>query len=553
MIAATATPPLSSAAEIRASAPHDVSVSIYRAPSHGATNLDADRLEGFALVSETRSISLPAGESRIRFEGVADGIESESAIVTGLPSVIIEKNRDARVLTPAALIEAALGRNVELVRTDRKSHRTTHVAATILTNADHGVLFQTAEGIEALRCSGLRETFLFSPTSDLRASPTLSVLVRSPRDVTANVTLSYLAHGFDWLANYVVTVAPDGRTMDMAAWVTLANGNGVSFPSARTQIIAGRVNRETRAVQPYALASGILAYCWPRGSTSDPAETPVELRAKRGGFMANTPIAVAEVAVRALSAAAPAQLVHEEQLGDLKLYRVPERTDVRSRQIKQVRLLERKAIPVHVFYARDVIANQSFDSSPAWRRIRTRNDIAHHLGLPLPSGRVASFTSRADSAVLLAEAPLRDVAVDEEFEFDLGDAADVQVRATAKRVEIRNATRADIDFELALRLPDGTQLATADHSASSRNGRPLFELKLPAGGTVVLHYATKTTLPRRMAIARNTTAVMRQMITEISDASAPKMPPESQSGPESMPLRRPLVGVPDTAIPNIPP
>src|SRR5579862_115496 len=269
MIAATATPPLSSAAEIRASAPHDVSVSIYRAPSHRTTELDADRLEGFALVSETRSISLPAGESRIRFEGVADGIESESAIVTGLPSGIIEKNRDARVLTPAALIEAALGRNVELVRTDPKSHRTTHVAATILTDADNGVLFQTAEGIEALRCSGLRETFLFSPTSDLGASPTLSVLVRSPRALSATATLSYLAHGFDWVANYVVTVAPDGRTMDMGAWVTLANGNGVSFPAARTQVIAGRVNRESREVQPYALARGIIAQCWPHGSTSD--------------------------------------------------------------------------------------------------------------------------------------------------------------------------------------------------------------------------------------------------------------------------------------------
>jgi len=263
--------------------------------------------------------------------------------------------------------------------------------------------------------------------------------------------------------------------------------------------------------------------------------------------------ASAEVSGGAMAAPAPAQLVQEEQLGDLKLYRVPERTDVRSRQIKQVRLLERKQIPVHLFYARDVIANQRFDFSPASRRIRTRNDVAHHLGLPLPSGRVASFTPRADSAVLLAEAPLRDVAVDEEFEFDLGDAADVQVQAAANRVEIRNATRADIDFELALHLPDGTRLITADHSASTRNGRPLFELKLPAGGTVVLHYVTKTTLPRRTAIARNTTAVMRQMITEINDASAPKMPPESQSGPESNPFRRPLVGVPDTAIPNIPP
>ncbi|HTU57097.1 MAG TPA: hypothetical protein VMF89_01665, partial [Polyangiales bacterium] len=321
-IAVTFASPCAGAAEIRAGAPHDVSVSIYRAPFHGSSELDADRLDGFALVSETRSVSLPAGESRIRFEGVADGIESESAIVTGLPSVVIEKNRDARVLSPAALVEAALGRNVELVRNDPSSHRTAHVAATILTDADNGVLFQTSEGIEALRCSGLHETFLFNPTSELGASPTLSVLVRSPRAVNADVTLSYLAHGFDWVANYVVTVARDGRTMDMGAWVTLANGNGVSFPAARTQVIAGRVNRATGVVQPYALARGIIAQCWPRGSTSDVPPITIEARGSERMFSRSLS-SLGDVAVAAMAAPAPAQLVQEEQLGDLKLYRVP--------------------------------------------------------------------------------------------------------------------------------------------------------------------------------------------------------------------------------------
>jgi hypothetical protein len=47
------------------------------------------------------------GQHRLRFEGVADGIEPASAIVTGLPSGVIEKNRDAALLSPAALVDAA--------------------------------------------------------------------------------------------------------------------------------------------------------------------------------------------------------------------------------------------------------------------------------------------------------------------------------------------------------------------------------------------------------------------------------------------------------------
>ena len=55
---------------------------------------------GFALITETRIVHLPAGLSRLRFEGVADGIEPASAIVTGLPQGVIEKNRDAQAAEP---------------------------------------------------------------------------------------------------------------------------------------------------------------------------------------------------------------------------------------------------------------------------------------------------------------------------------------------------------------------------------------------------------------------------------------------------------------------
>ena len=62
--------------------------------------MDLDRLNGFALVSEMRAVHLPAGESRLRFEGVADGIEPASAIVTGMPPGVIEKNREGALLSP---------------------------------------------------------------------------------------------------------------------------------------------------------------------------------------------------------------------------------------------------------------------------------------------------------------------------------------------------------------------------------------------------------------------------------------------------------------------
>ena len=92
-LAAALAPVAASANDILASAVSDVSVTVYRSPYGQPNALDLDSLYGFALVSETRTVSLPAGESRIRFEGVADGIDAASAIITGLPDGVLEIGR----------------------------------------------------------------------------------------------------------------------------------------------------------------------------------------------------------------------------------------------------------------------------------------------------------------------------------------------------------------------------------------------------------------------------------------------------------------------------
>lgn len=512
---------------VTVSAVTDRSVTLYRAPLGDSTSLDLDNLGGFALVSETRTLSIPAGESRIRFAGVADGIESASAIISGLPAGVLEKNRDARVLSPSALVAATVGRSVALVRTNPKTGKTTHLTGTLRSDAG-GVVFQSSAGdLEALRCSGLPETFDFETATDATATPTLSALVRSPTPITATVRLSYLARGFDWMANYVATVLPDGKTMDLGAWVTLANSNAVSFPDAHAQVVAGRVNRESREVEPMDAGAGMLAQCWPRGSTSDTPQRPFIERATplyellESRASDDMPVAVS-MAAAALPQAV-AQLVKEEQLGDLKLYRVPERTSVTSRQIKQVRLLDRHAVPVELLYGTAIPANVDSGTAPLRKTLRTRNDAAHHLGLPLPSGRVAAFYERGDTPLFVGESPLRDIAVNEEVEVDLGDAPDVEVTSTVEhltfdlttlqrlplipgvsdirsasvdavnRIDLSNARNGPVSVELRLQLSDGARLVRADHLPTTHNGLPTFRLTIPAGDTATVRYQTEHT------------------------------------------------------------
>ena len=518
-------PLVATAADIAASVPTELSVTVYRAPARDGESLDLDELEGFALVSETRTVSIPAGVSRVRFEGVADGIEAVSAILTGLPTGIIEKNRDARVLSPSALVAATIGRHVMLVRTNPKTGKVTRVSGT-LRSAAEGVVFQSPAGIEALRCSGLPETFDFDPVNAVAATPTLSVLVRSPRPLTATVRLSYLTQGFDWMANYTATVAEDGKAIDLGAWVTLANSNSVSFPRAHTQVVAGRLNRESGAVEPIDQGDEILARCWPLGTTSDIPEQPIP-RAPQMDASADFQEIVVTDARRApapmMMAKAAAKLVEEEQLGDLKLYRVPDRTSVASRQLKQVRLMDRHAIPVDLLYGADLPTHLDMGPTPMRAFLRTRNDIAHHLGLPLPSGQVSAFFTHDSAPLLVNEGPLNDTALDQEVEINLGHPSDVQVatvarektldRATIKelplipgvvhlrsasvnlvgQIDITNARNSPANVEIGLNLSAGERLVRADHVPAPHNGRPTFRLTVPAGEAAHIRYQTERT------------------------------------------------------------
>jgi len=515
------------AADILASPPTDVSVTVYRAPDRGSGSIDLDELQGFALISETRTVHLPAGLSQLRFEGVADGIEPASAIVTGLPAGVIEKNREGKLLSPSALIGAARAKPVTLLRTNKKTGRLQRLSGTLISDAGGGVVFESAEGVEALRCSGLPETFSFTGVDGLNATPTLSVLVHSSEASTRTLTLSYLARGFDWAADYIATVSGDGKAVDLGAWVTLANGNGVGFPAARTQVVAGRVNREDGDggdVEPLDAGSAIFAQCWPRGSTSDAPESLLVNGMATGEMdklfksvrMQGAPApALQEVAVTAM------RRVQQEQLGDLKLYRVPDRTTVASRQSKQVRLLDRLGIPVDRVFGADLTADQDAVAA-ASMLLRTLNDAAHHLGLALPSGRIAVFADRDGQKILLHESGMRDLAVDEEVEIDLGESPDVQVAMQREkttidpariqnlplvpgvilrsarvddvnRVVISNARAAAIPFELRLRLPEGGRIVRADHPLGSKHGRPIFRLTIPANQSVTVRFQTQHT------------------------------------------------------------
>ena len=181
--------------------------------------------------------------------------------------------------------------------------------------------------------------------------------------------------------------------------------------------------------------------------------------------------------------------------------------------------MDQSGIPVGTIYGADLAAayRGAASTDAAHRLLRTKNTVANHLGLPLPSGAVAVFTAYNGERLLEHESGLRDIALDEDVEIDMGESSDVQVSLTpeetsidsggakllplvpglslrsvkvedVQRVEVSNARAAPIDFELRLSLPEGARIVRADHPLGTKNGRPLFRFKVPANQSVTVRF-----------------------------------------------------------------
>src|SRR3982751_1198223 len=181
---------------VSASSPQDLSVTVYRDPDRTQNSLPSAlspaSLNGFAMVSETRIVVLPAGPSTIRFEGVAEGMVAVTAIVTGLPGGVIEKNRNGNLLSPAALVDGSLGNRVTISRTNPATGLAKKEDAIVRTRADGGLVLQTSEGFEAVRCAGLPEKLMFDRVpAGLSASPVFSIDTNTPKGGSYRITLTY--------------------------------------------------------------------------------------------------------------------------------------------------------------------------------------------------------------------------------------------------------------------------------------------------------------------------------------------------------------------------
>ena len=345
---------------------------------------------GESLVQDIRQLSIAAGRTRIEFPDVSARIQPETLSFAADEAAIVEQNFDFDLLTPTKLMEKAIGQTITLIRTNPATGTETRERATVLSTAG-GVVVRIGDRIEVLRDDGLPVRAIFDRVPpNLRARPTLSVLVDSTRGATRPASIRYLTDGLGWSADYVALFDEANNAVDMQGWVTLTNSTGTTFHDAKLLLVAG-----------------------------DPTSGPSRGRPTPGMVRPGT------------------QTANREQIGDCYLYPIAERTTVANQQTKQVSFLDVQGVPASRRYARSVnwLAR---DDQPVAVRSSIRFNTAREQGLgdALPAGTVRFYQRDSQgSPQFVGEAGIGHTPMGSELNLVTGDAFDVYVQAEVESRE----------------------------------------------------------------------------------------------------------------------
>lgn len=508
-------------ADIVSPSPGQVAVTIYRDPQAASfydeiEDGDYDISTGLAMVTETRTIEIPAGNSTIVFRGVADAIVPQTAAIDGLPALVLESNFDYDLLSPGTLILKSLGRRVRVVRTDDATGRSTEQHGTLISGPE-GVMLGIDGKVEALNCSRASEKLIFDAVPEsLISEPTLSVKVKAEQAGSYTIALSYLALGLDWSADYVAQINADGRTLNLTGWLTLVNRGATTFANAPTEVVAGELARTPEETQPPGPSDHIVRpRCWPIGSFANSVVDRISSEdigryPDGGAYALQRSYDVEEIAVTGMRGSIQAKL---SELGDYKLYTLAEPTTVAARQSKQVRFLSQPKVKFDRLYTYrfdpdEYRSPQDYQPGPV-ATLRIKNEKRQGLGRPLPSGTMAVLEpAQSPRLVLAGEKELKDTPIGLPFDIELGEAMDVFVETVVTddetfetevgdeeqaNVEVRfgNDKPVPVVIEFRQAAAEGLRIVRESRKHTMKDGDPMWRLELPAGGRASLSYTVR--------------------------------------------------------------
>jgi len=375
-----------------------------------------------SLVRDVRQLTLPGGETRLRFMDIAASINPATVHFRSLSEPdkldVAEQNYEYDLLDPNKLLQKFVGRDVTLVRAKMASGTTEYedVKATLLSLNGAPVWKIGNEIVTGVSYESIR--FPEVP-ENLYERPTLLWTLQNTGARRQRVEASYLTGNLSWSADYVLNVAKDEGSGDLDGWVTLVNQSGTAFKNAQLQLVAGDLHR-------VVLQSGMD-----------------EMRATNAVSKA---------------AAAPAPF-QQESFSEYHLYSLNRRTSIFDQESKQISLLNASRFPLRKVY---MVNGQSYYyraaaqpgapvKDPVQVFYKFKNEEKAGLGMPLPAGTIRVYQQDSrDGSLFAGEDHIDHTPKDEEVSLHIGNAFDIV--AERKQTDYKKLSDRLYEFEYEVTL-----------------------------------------------------------------------------------------------------
>ena len=431
-----------------------------------------------SLVRDTRQLTLPVGESRLRFMDIAASINPATVHFRSLTEPaklsVVEQNYEYDLLDPNKLLQKFVGREVTLVRLKMAGGTTEYeeMKATLLSLNGAPVWkigneIVTGVSYESIRFPELPE--------NLFERPTLLWTLQNSGARRHKVEASYLTANLSWSADYVLNVGKDEASGDLDGWVTLLNHSGTAFKNAQLQLVAGDIHR---------------------------------IVAQNGMDEVRAMNAVSKAA----NAPAPFQ---QESFSEYHLYSLNRRTSIFDKESKQISLLNASRFPLHKVY---VVNGESYYyrngaqpgapvKDPVQVFYKFKNEEKSGLGMPLPAGtiRVYQADSRGGS-LFVGEDHIDHTPKDEEISLHIGNAFDIV--SERKQTDFKSISNRvfEYEYEITLRNHKDTPIGVEVNEPIGGDWEMInssykftktaafaaqFDVPVDKGGTSVLKYRVR--------------------------------------------------------------
>jgi len=475
----------------------DYSLTVYSAAQPGQLSTGnlasyGANLPGYALVRDARRMTLPPGVGEIKFSDVAKRIDPTTVAFESLSNPagtrVMEQNYQYDLVDNAKLLDRYIGQSISVGQA--RGDKVERVSGKLL-SANGGIILLKDSG-EVVTLNGYSDVQFPALPGGLITQPTLVWKVASKTGGAQDTRVSYQTQGVTWWSDYNVTLreANGACDMDLAAWVTLVNQSGGSYPNAQLKLVAGEVNRA-----PAAAAGAVYP------ALARKAMAPE--RDEAAGFS-------------------------ESGLSEYHLYTLGRRTDLPDNSTKQLELFPaahdaacRKqlvftAAPAPWSYWSAPIADQGYAATAqgtVGSYLEFDNKEANKLGMPLPAGRVRVNQANASDGALefIGEDVIKHTPRNETLRIKLGNSFDIvgERKQTSFRIDT-SAKTIDESFEISVRNRkkeaatvvvreylyrwSSWEITAKNHDFIKRDAQTVdFPVDIPADGEAKVKYTVRYT------------------------------------------------------------